>query len=1165
MSKLLETLKERVLLCDGAMGSRVQMLDLDIEKDYLGNENCTEILNLSRPDLVVEIHKGYLAAGADMILTNSFGGSAVTLAEFDLQDKTHEINKRAAELAREAINQFKDRTRFALGSIGPGTKLLSLGHIDYDTAEDAFKRQALGLIEGGVDAILIETCQDPLQIKAAVNGAKLARAQLKQSTPIFVTVTIEVTGTMLVGTDIAGAATIIESLGVDLVGLNCATGPREMMDHVRWLSENWPRMLGVQPNAGLPELVDGKTHYPLGPCDLEHALERFVTEFGMNFIGGCCGTNVEHVEHLDKMLRRIAEDGVRPKPKKRNPNWVPSVASLYGQVSLRQENAYLAIGERCNANGSKQWRNLQEKNDWDGCVKMAREQVQEGSNALDVCTAFVGRDEVFEMGEVIKRFAVSIQAPLVVDSTEYKVLESSLKLYGGKAIINSINFEDGEEPARERLRLARKFGCSVIALTIDEKGMAKEPQHKLQIAKRLYDMAVNEFGLPPEDLLFDPLTFTVATGNEDDRKLGLWTLEGIELISKAMPKCQIILGLSNISFGLNPPARHVLNSVMLDLAMKRGLTGAIVHHSKIMALHKIPEEEARIAEDLIFDRRKDGYDPLHAFMALFANRTAADAVKKVRPDSIEECLKQRIVDGDSIGLEADLEVALKTYKPLEIINTLLLDGMKVVGELFGAGKMQLPFVLQSAETMKKSVAFLEPFMEKVEGQEKGVMVLATVKGDVHDIGKNLVDIILTNNGYKVVNLGIKQPIEAILDAAKQHNANAIGMSGLLVKSTVIMRENLEEMSKQGLNIPVMLGGAALTRGYVYSECSESYTTGNVAYANDAFDGLGLMNKVMDGTFGDFVTAEKQRTRPRRKVAETITPEESIFADTTDPVAAREKREKMGQGVVVPKPPFWGPKIIDYVPAETLIPFVNERSLYMQQWGFKKQGKRIEEYMEDARREYRPILKRILEDANRDKALNATASYGYWPAAAEGNDVVIFDAKDHNKEIVRFKLPRRKPEADGTLGICIADFFKDINASQRDVIGLQIVTMGERASEVSREWFQQNRYQDYMFLHGLSVECTEGMAEYVHARIRSELGIAGEDAQDMEKLLQQGYRGSRYSFGYAACPRLEDQEPILKLLEADKVGIALTDEFMLHPEQSTSAIVVHHPAARYFNV
>ena len=1165
MAALLDVMKEKVLLCDGAMGSRVQLLDLDVEKDYLGNENCTEILNLSRPDLIIDIHKGYLAAGADMVLTNSFGGSTVTLGEFDLQDKVHKINKRAAELAREAISYFKDRPRFALGSIGPGTKLLSLGHIDYDTAEAGFMRQSLGLIEGGVDAILVETCQDPLQIKAAVNGAKLARTQLKKHVPIFVTVTIEVTGTMLVGTDIAGVATIVEALGVDLIGLNCATGPREMLDHVRWLSENWPRMLGVQPNAGLPELVNGKTHYPLNACDLEHSLERFVSEFGMNFIGGCCGTNPDHIEHLDQMLRRIAHGGVRPKPKQRNSSWTPSVASLYGQVSLRQENAYLAIGERCNANGSKQWRALQEKHDWDGCVKMAREQVQEGSNALDVCTAFVGRDEVQEMDAVIKRFETSIQAPLVIDSTEYKVLESALKLYGGKAIINSINFEDGEEPTRQRLALAKKFGCSVIALTIDEQGMAKSPERKLEIARRLYDMAVNEFELPPEDLLFDPLTFTVATGNEDDRKLGLWTLEGIELIAKEMPKCQIILGLSNISFGLNPPARHVLNSVMLDLAMKRGLTGAIVHHTKIMALHKIPQEEARIADDLIFDRRKDGYDPLHAFMALFAGRTTADTAKKARPDSVEECLKQRIVDGDSIGLEADLEVALKKYKPLEIINTLLLDGMKVVGELFGAGKMQLPFVLQSAETMKKSVAYLEPFMEKVEGQEKGIMVLATVKGDVHDIGKNLVDIILTNNGYKVINLGIKQPIEAILDAAIKHKANAIGMSGLLVKSTVIMRENLAEMSRQNLNIPVMLGGAALTRGYVYSDCSESYTTGQVAYANDAFDGLGLMNKVMDGSFGDYVMAEKQRTRPRRKAVEIISQEESIFADQTDSAAAREKRARMALGVNVPVPPFWGPRIIDYVPAETLIPYINERSLYMQQWGFKKQGKRIEDYMEDAKREFRPILKRILDDANKDKALNATASYGYWPAAAEGNDVIIFAHDDPNKEIVRFKLPRRKPNADGLLGECISDFFRDVNDKQRDVIAMQIVTMGERASEISREWFAQNRYQDYMFLHGLSVECTEAMAEYVHQRIRKELGIAGDDAQDMEKLLQQGYRGSRYSFGYAACPRLEDQEPILKLLQADKVGIQMTEEFMLHPEQSTSAIVVHHPAARYFNV
>jgi 5-methyltetrahydrofolate--homocysteine methyltransferase len=615
MPHILDVMNEKVLLCDGAMGSRVQLLDLDIEKDFLGKENCTEILNLSRPDLIQGIHKDYLRAGADMILTNSFGGSPVTLAEFQLENQAFEINRRAAEIAREAVADFTDTPRFVLGSIGPGTKLLSLGHIDYDAAEQAFAVQAEGLITGGIDSALIETCQDPLQIKAAVNGVKSACAKLKKHVPIFVTVTIEVTGTMLVGSDIAAAATIIEAMDVDLIGLNCATGPREMFDHMRWLSENWPRKIGVQPNAGLPELLNGKTHYPLSPCDLENWLERFVTEAGVNFIGGCCGTNPDHITHLDRMLRKLGGDTARPKPKARNVSWTPSLASLYGQMPLRQENATLAIGERCNANGSKAWRMLQEKHDWDGCIKMAREQVLEGSHALDICTAFVGRDEVAEMNTIVTRMATSIQAPLVIDSTELNVLEEALKRYGGKAAINSINFEDGEEPARKRLALAKKFGCAVVALTIDEEGMAKTPERKIEIARRLYKLAVEEYKLPAHDVLFDPLTFTIATGNEDDRKLGLWTLESIERISEEMPECQILLGLSNISFGLNPPARHVLNSVMLDQAVKRGLTGAILHFSKIMPLHKIPAEEARIAEDLIFDRRAEGYDPLHAFMA----------------------------------------------------------------------------------------------------------------------------------------------------------------------------------------------------------------------------------------------------------------------------------------------------------------------------------------------------------------------------------------------------------------------------------------------------------------------------------------------------------------------------------------------------------------------
>ena len=1163
MPHILDILRDRVLLCDGGFGSRIQAIDLDVEKDFWGHENCTDILPLSRPDIVREIHRGYYEAGADMVETDTFGASPLTLGEFGLQDKAFEINKIAVELAREAAESFKDgRTRFVTGSVGPGTKLPSLGHIPYPQLEESFYVQAAGQIAGGADAILVETCQDPLQIKAAVNGIKRAREEAGSDTPVFVQVTVETTGTLLVGTDIAAAATVVRSLDVPLMGLNCATGPLEMSEHVRWLSENWPDLISVQPNAGLPELVDGKTHYPLRADDLATWLERFVTEDGVNLVGGCCGTNVPHIAAADAMLRKLAPAGShRPSPKGRTVHWVPAVASLYGQVTLRQENAFFAIGERCNANGSKRWRGYQERHDWDGCVEMAREQVKEGSHALDVCTAFVGRDEVAEMNEVMRRFVGSVTAPLVIDSTELIVLEQALQLYGGKAILNSINFEDGMEPARKRLALAKKFGAAVIALTIDEEGMAKTAEHKLRVAKRLYDLAVNEYGLAPSDLLFDPLTFTIATGNEDDRKLALWTLDGIEAISKEMPGCQIILGLSNVSFGLNAAARHVLNSVFLDHAVKRGMTGAIVHVSKIMPLHQIPENEVKVAEDLIFDRRAEGYDPLQAFIALFEGRKAEDAKKKVRAETPEERLKERIIDGDRNGLEDDLREALEKHSPLDIINTFLLDGMKVVGELFGAGKMQLPFVLQSAETMKAAVAYLEPLMEKVEGQEKGTMVLATVKGDVHDIGKNLVDIILTNNGYKVVNLGIKQPVSSIIQAAKEHKADAIGMSGLLVKSTVVMRENLEEMTREGLEVPILLGGAALTRAYVEDDCVRSYGTGRVAYAGDAFDGLSLMDKVVTGSFDQYLAIQQAKragkATNRRRVLGKAT---SAATGPVDKDAVRARRHRLAEGVPVPTPPFWGPKLIEHVPLKTLVTYLNERMLYQLQWGYRKDGKSFEEFKEWAKKELRPVLDRILQIAAKEEILRPQSVYGYWKAAADGNDVILF-AEDGNTEVARFTLPRQAKED----GECIADFLRDVNDPERDVIGLQIVTMGQHCADVAREWFAENRYQDYLYLHGLSVEMTEAMAEYVHARIRAELGFAAEDSRDKEKLLQQAYRGSRYSFGYPACPNVEDQDQLLRLLDAGRIGVEMSDEFQLHPEQSTSAIVLHHPRAKYFSV
>jgi 5-methyltetrahydrofolate--homocysteine methyltransferase len=1166
-SAFLKALERRVLLFDGAMGTQIQGRELSLEDDFWGQENCSEILNLSRPDLIREFHRGYLEAGADALETNSFGGSPVTLGEFDLGERAFEINKRAAELAHEAIASVAGdgRRRFVIGAIGPGTRLPSLGHIAYRTLERAFGIQTAGLIAGGAEVILCETCQDPLQAKAAVNGARIALREAGKDLPLMVQVTVETTGTLLVGTDIAAAATIVSALDVPILGLNCATGPQEMAEHLAYLAESWPGPLSVLPNAGLPELIEGKTRYPLGARELAAWLERFVTEDGVGIVGGCCGTTAEHIRALDQMLRRLAEDGYRPRPKARALTAPAQLASLYSAVPLRQEQAYLSIGERCNANGSKAFRERQAAGDWDACVAIGREQAKEGAHALDVCTAYVGRDESRDMTEVVARLRGAVDSPLVFDSTELPVLETALELYGGKAVLNSINFEDGEEPPTRRMELARKFGAGVIALTIDETGMAKDVARKLEIARRLVDFACERHGLSRSDLLIDPLTFTICTGNEDDRGLGIATLDAIAAISAEFPDIQIILGLSNISFGLNPAARYVLNSVFLDEALKRGLTGAILHSSKIMPLHKIAPEEVELAKDLIFDKRREGYDPLHAFMARFAERKATSE-KKERPATVEERLKHRIIDGDRQGLEADLDEALSKYPPLDVINVHLLDGMKVVGELFGSGQMQLPFVLQSAETMKAAVAYLEPHMDRVEGAHKGTVVLATVKGDVHDIGKNLVDIILTNNGYKVVNLGIKQPLANILAAAEEHKAHAIGMSGLLVKSTVIMRENMLEMSRQGHTLPVMLGGAALTRQYVEEDCVKAYDAGRVAYARDAFDGLHLMDRIVAGCFDTYLAErqEKQQARPKRsRPARTLAALDGQ-APALRPVEVEEtrlRRNELSRGVEVPKPPFYGPRVLEQVSPRALLPFLNDNMLYQFHWGFKKDGRTLEGFLAWAGKELKPILTGLVDEAERERVFKPQAVYGYWPAAAEGNDVILFDPAEHRREVARFSLPRQSKKN----GLCIADFLRDVAEPERDVVGLQVVTVGQRASEVAREWFAADRYNDYVRLHGLGVELAEALAEYVHKRIRAELGFSHLDARDRHELLKQGYRGSRYSFGYPACPNLADQRQLLALLDASRIGIELSEEDQLHPEQSTSAIVLHHPQARYFNV
>jgi len=841
--KFSERLKQRVLLCDGGTGTLIQAEQWDIDKDFIGLENCSEILCKTRPDFVKHMHRTYFEAGADCVETNSFGANKVVFAEFDLVDQTYELNRLAAELACEVADEFTtpDWPRYVIGSMGPGTKLASLGHIDYDSLEDSYTEQARGLIDGGCDVLLLETHQDLLTLKAGVNGCKIARRMTgRDDVPIFTQVTIETTGTMLVGSDIGCAVTALAALDVDGIGLNCATGPAEMAEHVQYIGENWPGFISIMPNAGLPMLVDGKTEYPLTPDELAEWQERFIEEDGVHLIGGCCGTTPQHISRLRKMVDTRA---VRA-PVKRTVALTPAVSSLYSSVSLRQENAIFAIGERSNANGSKKFRDLLAQENWDALVNIGREQVKEGSHALDVCVAYVGRPEALDIEEVISRYRGQITVPLVIDSTEPPVLERALKLLGGKSIINSINFEDGEQKAEKILGFAKKYGAAVVALTIDEDGMAKEVDRKLAVAQRLYDFAVHKHGLPPSDLIYDPLTFTICTGMEADRDHAKNTLDAIERIAGEFPECQIMLGLSNVSFGLNAAARHVLNSVFLHHAQQHGMTAAIIHVAKIMPLYQIDERQREAADDLIFNNWRDGADPLLKFVHLFKDVNSVQK-QKVKPTTIEEVLTQRIIDGDKPGLEQDLDKALETYQPLDIINNFLLDGMKVVGDLFGAGEMQLPFVLQSAETMKAAVAYLETFMEKVAGQERGTLVIATVRGDVHDIGKNLVDIILTNNGYKVINLGIKQPIGNIMEAARAHLADAIGMSGLLVKSTVIMKENLEEMKREGIEIPVLLGGAALTRSYVENDCRLVYTdVDKVYYAKDAFSGLKLMNQII---------------------------------------------------------------------------------------------------------------------------------------------------------------------------------------------------------------------------------------------------------------------------------------------------------------------------------
>lgn len=1178
-----------VLVFDGAMGTSLQMQELTAQ-DFGGAEyeGCNEYLVETKPEAVDKVHRSFLAAGADVIETDTFGGTSLVLAEYDLSDRAYELNKKAAMLARKAADDYStsEKPRFVAGSIGPGTKLPTLGHVDFDTLKNAYLEQVVGLYDGGVDLILIETCQDVLQIKAALIAVEEIFEQKQARLPLMVSVTVEAFGTMLVGSEISAALTILEPYPIDIMGLNCATGPTEMKEHIKYLSENSPFIVSCIPNAGLPENVGGQAHYRLTPTELRMQLMHFVEDLGVQVIGGCCGTRTDHIQQLAELShdlkpkeRSIGERSALP-PYGELP-YMPSAASIYSPQPYEQENSFLIVGERLNASGSKKCREMLNAEDWDGLVALAKSQVKEGAHVLDVNVDYVGRDGVRDMHELVSRLVTNITLPLMLDSTEWEKMEAGLKVSGGKCILNSTNYEDGDERFFKVLEIAKRYGAGVVIGTIDEDGMARTAQKKFEIAQRAYRDAV-EYGFPSYELFFDTLVLPISTGIEEDRVNAKETLEGIRLIRENLPGCHIMLGVSNASFGLNPASRVVLNSVFLNEAMAVGMDGAIVSASKILPLAKIDPDHQKICRDLIYDRREfEGeactYDPLAELTTLFAGKSTQQLRTTQDEDlPVEERLKNHIIDGDRIGLEDQLAKALEKHPPLAIVNTFLLDGMKVVGELFGSGQMQLPFVLQSAQTMKAAVAYLEPFMDKDESDAsgKGTVVIATVKGDVHDIGKNLVDIILSNNGYKVANIGIKQPVDKIIAAFKEHNADCIAMSGLLVKSTAFMKDNLATFNEHGINVPVILGGAALTPKFVNEDCQNVYN-GRVIYGKDAFADLHFMDALMpakkEGKWDNLAGfAEDHPMRQAARVAVNNSSEAEPASDEPKAIDTR-RSDDVAIDIERPAPPFWGPKVLtsDDISVAELFDYLDMQALVAGQWQFRKpQGQSREEYDAFLAEKVDPILKEWKQRIVDENLLDPKLVYGYFPCLAEGNTVYIYDWKaaakgEPSEPVTSFEFPRQR----SMRRLCIADFFlpkAEAKPGEYDVFPMQAVTMGEIATEFAAKLFAADSYTDYLYYHGLAVQMAEALAEWMHARIRRELGYGDQEPEGIRNILAQRYQGSRYSFGYPACPNMQDQPKQLDLLDVSQIGMHMDESEQLYPEQSTTAIVTYHPAAKYFS-
>ncbi|MYG94533.1 MAG: methionine synthase [Acidimicrobiia bacterium] len=1164
MGTYLQEAHQRVLVYDGAFGTYIQ--EQALSADDFGNpdlEGCNEILCLTRPDLIAGMHDLYLGIGVDAVETATFGAFAIPLGEYDIADQTYEINRAAAQIAKEVAHGYTTANfpRWVAGSIGPGTKLASLGQIRYSELRDAFEVQARGLLDGGVDLLLIETQYDLLGAKAAINGCRKAMAAVGRDVPLQVQVTIETTGRMLPGTEIGAALAALAPLDVAAFGLNCATGPAEMGEHLRVLWEQCPVPVTCMPNAGLPHVVEGHMHYDVGPTEFADTLARYITELGVNVVGGCCGTTAEHIQAVIEHCGHL-------EPAKRQAALPPSATSIYSPVPFAQQTSFLIVGERTNANGSRQFRDAMLSVDWDSCLQIARKQVSEGAHLLDLCVDYVGRDGTADMDELARRLATGVTAPLMLDSTEPNVMQAGLEWIGGRAVLNSANLEDGAGPNTRLdkvLKLAKEFGAAVVCLLIDEEGQARDLEWKMRVAHRLYRLAIEEYQLAPSDLIFDALTFPLSTGDDNLRKDAANTIAAIRRIKAELPGSFTTLGISNVSFGLKPAARHVLNSTFLHECLQAGLDSAIMHAGRIIALNRIKAIHRDICLDLIYDRRGSAgsasagcsdYDPLRELLAAFENVTANITTKQDRSSwPVEQRLERRIIDGDRDGLETDLAKALESSAALDIVNDTLLAGMKVVGDLFASGEMQLPFVLQSAETMKAAVSYLEPHITQTEESgSKGRIVLATVRGDVHDIGKNLVDIILTNNGYEVYNLGIKVSITEMIEKALDVDAHAIGMSGLLVKSTLIMRDNLEELNQRNLHhLPVLLGGAALTRTYVERDMRETYR-GRVFYGKDAFEGLAVMDKlgelrrsaVDDPHFGRRLGG---RDLPRRTRSNSTKdnkqnqPERAPSVTTDNPVF---------------RPPFVGSRVVKGIPVADIAEYVNETALFRNQWQFRPtEGEDDQAFKE----RIRPTMRQQLASAIAQDLLTPQVVYGYFAANASGDNLVIWNSEERDTERCRFRFPRQQRDPY----LCIADFFRPCNSEEVDYAAFHIVTVGEKVSKATAEMFANDHYQEYLLLHGLGVEMAEALAEYWHHRIRTEWGFIDEDGPSLAGLFRQQYRGGRYSWGYPACPDLEDNLTVAQLLNASRLGIQVGAEtsFQYQPEQTTSALICHHPQAKYF--